>query len=181
MGLAAVRRLRNNDSALTVIGAQPLRVRWSMSRLRSISCILGIAFSSCGDATAPVPVALDHRWALVSINDQPLPSRPPGLTYTVIADTLRFGVTSNRWKPSPLALATRRVRDVSGTERIEEWWLTYESTDPPLSPFPIRLLCADGDLAACIDGSGQATLDASGLTLRFNQPVFGALKYARVP
>ena len=152
-----------------------------MKSLWALPFVAVVALGSCRDATAPVPAALNQRWALVSISDQPLPARPPGLTYTVLADTLRFGVTSNRWKPSPLALATRRVRDVSGTERIEEWWLTYESTDPPLSPFPIRLLCADGDVAACIDGSGQATLDASGLTLRFNQPVFGVLKYARVP
>lgn len=146
-----------------------------------MSCVAVAALISCSDPTAPVPAALDHRWALVSISDQPLPARPPGMTYTVLADTLRFGVTSNRWKPTPLALAMRRVRDVSGGERIEEWWLTYDSTEPLASPFSIRLLCADGDLAACVDGSGQATVDASGLTLRFNEPVFGVLKYARVP
>lgn|GEM_PF-4031905 len=152
-----------------------------MKRLWAMSCVAVAALISCSDPTAPAPAALDNRWALVSISDQPLPARPPGMTYTVLADTLRFGVTSNRWKPSPLALAMRRVRDVSGGERIEEWWLTYESADPPPSPFSIRLLCADGDLAACIDGSGHATLDATGLTLRFNEPVFGVLKYARVP
>ncbi|MDQ8164783.1 MAG: hypothetical protein P3A28_03375 [Gemmatimonadota bacterium] len=152
-----------------------------MTRLWAISFVTVVALGSCRDATAPVPAALDHRWALVSISNQPLPARPPGLTYTVLADTLRFGVTSSRWKPSPLALATRRVRDVSGTERVEEWWLTYDSAEPLASPFSIRLLCADGDLAACIDGSGQATVEATGLTLRFNSPAFGVLKYARVP
>lgn len=36
-------------------------------------------------------------------------------------------------------------------------------------------------LGQLVQGRIFATLDASGLTLRFNAPVFGVLKYARVP
>jgi hypothetical protein len=143
----------------------------------------GLTAAGCAEPAAPV-VGATSRWALVSIDDEPLPTKPAAgfLAYVVLADTLTFGVESSYWKPRPLARAVRVFRLADGTGGIEELWYTYTEPGPMPTSFDIRMLCPDGDSTAdCIDASGRATADASGLTFRFNVRVFGVLRYVRVP
>lgn len=135
---------------------------------------------ACKDTIAPMS---GERYVLRAIGNTALPAQQPSLTPLVLADTLEFGVTSSRWRPSPLARATRRLRDPSGQERTEEWWYTYDATNG--SPFAFRALCADGDLArvaagsaSCIDGTATATRSGDELVIAFR--VLGTLRYTRV-
>lgn len=142
--------------------------------------VLALVAVSCEETTAPMA---GERFVLRAIGTTPLPAQQPPLTPMVLADTLEFGVTSSQWRPRPLARATRRVRDLAGTERTEEWWYTYGEAAG--SAFSFRALCADGDLArvaassaSCIDGSATATRSGDQLVIAFN--VLGTLRYERV-
>jgi hypothetical protein len=131
----------------------------------------------CSDPTAPTR---GQRYELVSIDGTALPAQPAAFTYRVLADTLEFGVVSARWKPRPLARATRYLRRPDGSIDMEEWWYTYDAV--PRSTFGFRALCADGDLAAsCIDGTATATIEGATLTIRFRVESLGLLRYRRIP
>ncbi len=147
---------------------------------RLIPCLSLLSVLACQETTAPMSGEL---FVLRSIGTTALPAQQPPFTSMVLADTLEFGVSSSQWRPRPLARAARRVRDVTGTERSEEWWYTYGEVAS--GTFPFRALCADGDLArmaaasaSCIDGSATATLSGDELVITFN--VFGTLRYERV-
>jgi hypothetical protein len=118
-------------------------------------------------------------WALESISGTALPAAAgPALIGEVLADTLHFDVQSAAWKPRPLARADRVVRR-SGELFREEWYYTYSRDGG--GTFAIRALCADGDLASCIDGSATAQISGDELRIVFSADEFlGTLRYRRV-
>lgn len=139
-----------------------------------------VALSACNDPVAPLA---GERYVLRQVNGAALPATQTGFNTQVLADTLVFGVESSRWRPSPLARASRLVRYLDGRVAAEEWWYTYEFGTG--GSFPFRGLCADGDLArvttssaSCIDTSGTATMTGDELVITFR--VLGTLRYQRV-
>lgn len=124
---------------------------------------------------------LEHQvWVLVSVNDQALPAKPSGLSYPIVADTLEFGVESPQWKPKPLARASRWSQIVSEHGNLrQELWYTYDPAAP--TPFAIRILCADGDLADCLNGNGRGRVEGGILALDFEEVnALGRLRYRRI-
>lgn len=139
-----------------------------------------LAVGACNDPVAPLA---GERYVLRQVNGATLPASQTGFNSQVLADTLVFGVESSKWRPSPLARAVRQVRYLDGRVAFEEWWYTYEFGTG--GSFPIRGLCADGDLArpaagsaSCIDSSGTATMTGDELVISFR--VLGTLRYQRV-
>ena len=142
--------------------------------------LLGVAVLAACNAGPTGP--LDRQvWVLESVNGQPLPASPHSFSYPIVADTLEFDVQSSEWKPTPLARASRWYRIISEHTDVmhQDVWYTYDPTG--VSPFTVRVLCADGDLADCIDGSGTGTVDGAMLELRFRaEDMFGRLRYRRI-
>lgn len=139
-----------------------------------------LAIGACSDPVAPLA---GERYVLRQVNGAALPASQTGFNSQVLADTLVFGVESSKWRPSPLARAVRQVRYLDGRVASEEWWYTYEFGTG--GSFPIRGLCADGDLArpaagsaSCIDTSGTATMTGDELVISFR--VLGTLRYQRI-
>ncbi len=161
-------------------GAPLRKPRKRGGTLRSAFTILPalIGGSLLGCDAAPTEPLDGQLWALHAIDGQALPARPTVFVNDVIADTLEFGVESPRWKPRPLARAIRWFAAREGPPTSDEWWYTYDPT--PGSTFAIRGLCADGDLASCIDASATATIEESTLTIRFRDPGLGLLTYRRI-
>ena len=140
------------------------------------AALVGLALGCASGPSGP----LDHQvWVLVAVNNQPLPAMLPGIIYPVVADTLEFNVESSRWRPRPLARASRWLQIVSEHgNRNEEIWYTYDAAGS--SEFTIRALCADGDLASCIDGNGTGAVAGTTLVLSFNSGALGQLRYQRL-
>lgn len=150
-----------------------------LRRAISISLLAGLAACAEPDLIAGLAPDDGAVWALDAIGASPLPAKAgPVFRSTVLADTLTFGVEDDRWAPRPLARADR-VIELDGQVLTEPWFYTYD--DPSSGRFAIRGLCADGDLASCIDASATAFLDGDTLRIEFTQgDVLGTLHYHRV-
>jgi len=147
---------------------------------RVISLSLLACLAGCGPELVDELAPADRSaWALDAIGESPLPAAPgPAFQSIVLADTLVFGVQDDRWAPRPLARSDRVIR-LDDQVLVEPWFYTYD--DPPTGRFAIRGLCADGDLASCIDASATAFLDGDALRIEFTLgEVFGTLRYHRV-
>jgi hypothetical protein len=135
-----------------------------------------LALAACSSApTGP----LDGRiWVLTKVDGAPLPARQIGFVVDIIADTLRFGVSSSKWNVRPLARAIRWIRgpDAASAPRSEDWWYTYG--DPAGGDFAFRGLCDDTRLASCINTEATASLGGDVLTIRFQ--TLGVLEYHRL-
>jgi hypothetical protein len=137
-----------------------------------------LAGTVLGCKTEPTAAVEEDRWALHAIDGTQLPARPAALTVTIVGDTLQFAVQSSLWRPTPLARAVRWYQSSSAGLASEEVWYTYEAG--LRSRFSIRGLCADGDLASCIDASGTAFVAGATLTIQFRDPGLGRLEYHRI-
>ena len=137
---------------------------------------LALFASAC---LGPSGEVASSTWALQSISGTPLPATAgPAMIGEVVADTLHFDVQSAAWKPRPLARGDRVVRR-AGVLTLEEWYYTYDPDGG--DRFAIRALCADGDLASCIDGTATARIAGDELRIEFAaQDFFGPLRYQRV-